>query len=218
MKKYFLTGLLILTPIVLTIIIAIFIIDLFTNPFLNLVSEFLKSFETKISWMTPRILTFLTRIVILFLLFLVIFLLGLLGRWFLFRSILNLMNALFSKIPLIKTVYKVSKDIVFALFSHDKEKAFKRPILSPFLHKEGYCIGFETGKVPEACQEKVPYPLTSVFIPTAPHPISGFLVMVPSHKLLPIQMNNEDAVKFTVSCGVIDPTLPQEGPLDYGKK
>ena len=63
----------------------------------------------------------------------------------------------------------------------------------------------EAGEVAEECQEKVGIPLTTVFAPTAPHPISGFLFMLPTKDVLSVDMNNEETIKFLVSCGMILP-------------
>ena len=84
-----------------------------------------------------------------------------------------------------------------------------------FPSKDSYCVGFESGEIPEECQSKVKEKLKPVFVPTAPHPISGYLVMAKEKEVFSIDMKNEDAVKFTVSCGLI---LPGEKLDDEPKK
>ena len=203
MKKYFITGLITLTPLVLTILIFVFLFDFFTQPFLGLVENILKSFDSNIS---EGIIRFISRIVIFIFLLGLIFLLGVIGRWFLFKSFLNATNKLFSKIPVVKTIYRVLKDIMSAFFSPEGRKAFKAPAMVPFPNEKSYAVGFSSGDIPKECLEKLPNPsYTSVFIPTAPHPISGYMIMVANEKVHNIPMTNEEVVKFTVSCGVVIP-------------
>nr|NGX29994.1 hypothetical protein [Candidatus Anoxychlamydiales bacterium] len=143
-----------------------------------------------------------------------IFVLGVIARWFFFRSLINLMNKIFSKIPLVKTIYTSLKDIISS-FMKKGSKAFTKTAMVAFPSKDSYCVGFESGEIPEECQKKVKEKLKPVFVPTAPHPISGYLVMAIEKEVFSIDMKNEDAVKFTVSCGLI---LPGEKLDDKLKK
>lgn len=206
MKKYFITGLIILLPAALTLMIILFLFDFFTGPFLSPVSTLLAWLQSEFHFHIPSALTLLlSRILALVLLFFFILLLGAVARWFFIKNILSWTNLIFSRIPLIKTVYKVSRDIFNAIFSKDGKKAFKRPIIVPFPSFPSYALGFEAGEVAKEVQEKIKEPLVSVFVPTAPHPISGFLFLVEENKKKNIQMSNEEALKFLVSCGMIQP-------------
>jgi uncharacterized membrane protein len=115
-----------------------------------------------------------------------------------------------SKIPVVKTVYKLFRDIFSAFFSTDGKKAFKHAVLIPFPERPNFCLGFQAGEVPEECQQKVDIPLVSVFAPTAPHPISGFLFLVDKKDVSHIHTSTEDAFKFLVSCGMIIPKEDHE--------
>ena len=201
MKKSFVTGLIILMPIILTILLFVFLIDLFTTPFLDIVEPWLAAQVN----LDPTVISFVARIIILFLLFIAIFFLGLIARWFFIRPLIKWGNAIMERIPIIKSIYKVTKDIISAFFSPEGRKAFNRPVMVPFPLEDSYCVSFYSGHVPKECQEKTKVELSPVFVPTAPHPISGYLVMVPKEKVHEIKMTNEEAVKFTVSCGVVVP-------------
>lgn len=208
MKKYLITGLIILMPVALTLLIIIFLIDFFTEPFVPLVAQLVSLFEERFHFILPTGFSmFVSQILALILLFFFILLLGALARWFVMRNVFQWAHRLITHIPFIKTVYKVSKDIFSALFSADGKKAFKRPVIIPFPFPPHYTVGFQAGEVAEECQEKVDTPLVSVFFPTAPHPISGFLLLVPEKDVHEIDMNNEEAVKFLVSCGIIYPDM-----------
>ncbi len=203
MKRYFFTGLIILLPLALTLWLFWYLLDLFTAPFLPFL---LQKFSLHYPSIPFDFIIFLSRLTILFLLTLFTFFLGIIARWFFIRSLIQLTQKIFSKLPVIRTVYRVSKDIISAFFSEKKAKAFRNPIIIPFPEENTHSIGFETGVVPFCCQEKIKDPLKTVFVPTAPHPISGYLLMVPEKNLKNLSMTNEEALKFTISCGLVTST------------
>lgn len=204
MKKHFLTGIIILMPIALTVMIILFLVDFFTTPFVSIVSSIIHELEIALHFKIPANLTVATaRIFALVLLFLFILLLGALARWLIIKKLFIWGDQIISRIPFIKTVYKVSRDIFTALFSSDGKKAFKYSVIVPFPFAPSYSLGFQAGEVAEEIQSKIKEPLTSVFMPTAPHPISGFLFFVPKKDAHKIAMTTEESVKFLVSCGMI---------------
>lgn len=207
MKKYLLTGLIILLPVALTLMVIVFLFDFFTEPFVNIVGPLVDFLQSKAHIHLPQGLTlFLSRVLSLILLCIFILLLGFVTQLFLVKTLIDWGNQILFKIPFIKTVYKVSRDIFAALFSSDGKKAFKNPVMIPFPCKPNHGLGFEAGDVAKEVKEKVKEPLVSVFVPTAPHPISGFLFLIPESDVHRIDMTNEEVLKFLVSCGMI---LPQ---------
>ncbi len=206
MKKYFFAGLVLLLPVALTLMVIVFLFDFFTAPFVPLVTQLLKTLQHYLPFTLPEgFSTLIARTLALILLCIFVLFLGIVARWFLFRNLLQWANKLLSRIPLVKTIFNVSRDIFTALFAQGDKKVFKRPIMIPFPSKPTYSIGFVAGEVAKECQEHSSEPLISVFAPTAPHPTSGFLLLVPEKDTHEIGMNNEDAVKFILSCGVIVP-------------
>ncbi len=206
MKKYFFTGFILLLPAALTLFIILFLFDFFTAPFVPIVTELLITLQNYLPFNLPEGLnTFIARILAFILLCIFVLLLGIVARWFLIRNLLQWANSILSRIPLVKTIFVVSRDIFSALFAQGDKKVFKRPIMMPFPSKPNYSIGFIAGEVAEECRQHSPEPLVSVFAPTAPHPTSGFLFLVPQKDIHEIAMTNEDAVKYLVSCGVIVP-------------
>ncbi len=206
MRKYFITGLALLLPIALTLIVILFLFNLFTRPLVPIVSTILLHLESALNLKIPEFLNlFISQIFALIFLCLFIFFLGFVAQWFIIRHLLNWGSKLLSKIPVVKTVYKTSKDIFTAFFSTDEKKAFKNPVIVPFPFSPSFSMGFHAGEIAEEIQEKIQEPLKSVFVPTAPHPISGFLFFVKEKEAKNIQMTNEEAVKFLVSCGIINP-------------
>jgi len=89
------------------------------------------------------------------------------AQWIMVRNMIRGMHHLLSRIPFIKSVYQVSRDVFSALFSEGK-KTFKCPVMIPFPSYPNRAIGFHVGDVPVECQSKVNEPLSAVFMPTSP--------------------------------------------------
>lgn len=206
MKKYFFTGLVIFLPAALTLILIIFLFNFFTTPFIPIVSDLMVKIRPHLPFVVPvEFHRFIAKLIALVLLVIFVFVLGAVTRWFLIRHLLLAANIVMERIPFMKTVFKMSRDVLSALFAQDGKKAFKKPVLIPFPNLPDYSIAFVTGEVPEECRIKAKSNLTAVFSPTAPHPISGFLLLVKDEHVHDIDMSNEDAVKFFLSCGIIKP-------------
>jgi len=201
MKKYFITGLVILLPLTLTIFIVTFVVNFLTKPFMGFVVEILS--KTKIH-LHPHLLKYGSQILILIGLFICTVLLGIFARWFIFKALIKTSDKILHKIPLVNKVYKTTQDIVKTIFVTDKE-SFKQVVMAPFPHAGLYCIGFVTRKSPDTCCKAVNKDLISVFIPTTPNPTTGFLILYKKEDLIFLKMKTEDAVKYIVSCGVIVP-------------
>ncbi len=202
MKRYLLAGLVILLPILLTIMIVVFLFNFFTAPLAPLVEVAMEHFG-----LPDRMHHFVSRFFALIVSCAFILFLGFVTRYFLFKSLMHFGNQVLMKIPFVKSVYKVSREVILALVSPDGKKAFQEAVIMPFPNKPHYCMGFSAGPAAEECQQKTGKKLVAVFAPTAPHPISGFLFLVDPDDVKQLNMTKEDALKYLVSCGVI---IPQE--------
>src|SRR3989339_313941 len=102
MKKYLITGLIILLPLVLTIFVVVFLFDLFTAPFVTIVSAAL----SYLPYILPHwVVTLLSRLIGLVLLCILPFVLGVIARHFFLKHIIDWTNRILARIPLVKTVY-----------------------------------------------------------------------------------------------------------------
>lgn len=209
MKKYFITGLVILLPLTLTLLIVFFAVNFLTKPFMGFVTKFLS--ETKMHAIHPHLLKYGSQIIILIGLLLFTFILGIFARWFIFNSLIKFSDKILHKIPLVNKVYKTTQDIVKTLFITDKN-SFKQVVMAPFPRKGLYSIGFVSRKAPDVCRNKTKEDLISVFIPTTPNPTTGFLLLFKKEELKYLKMKTEEAIKYIVSCGVIVPEnkIPEE--------
>ena len=208
MKKYFLTGFIILLPVAITLAVVFFLFNLLTQPFVGL---FKGIFEPFIS--SDELQIFISQLVILFLLFFVTVSLGLLARWFFLHHLIRLGEKFIKRIPFISGIYSACKDVIKTLFTSDAN-AFKQVVIVRFPHADAQTIGLITNESPESqdCFGKaVGKDMTLVFIPTTPNPTSGFLVVCRKSDLIYLDMKVEEAFKFIISCGVIAAPFKEKG-------
>ncbi len=208
MKKHFVTGLVILLPLVVTIAVVLFLVNFLTAPFIGAVSAILTKMHIinrGFLFLSPeQLLRYGSQIIILILLFLFTVILGIIARWFLIHTLFRLGDRILHRIPIVNTVYKTTQDIIKTLFVSDKN-TFKQVVMVPFPRADVFVLGFIARESPKICSQAAGNDLTSVFVPTTPNPTTGFLLMFKRSELIDIDMKPEDAIKYIVSCGVIIP-------------
>lgn len=207
MKKHLITGLIILLPLALTAAIVAFMFNFLTDPFVGAVKSTLNQFNlfTNGFWIfsSDDIQLAVSRLLILVCLFLFTVILGMLARWFLLLWFLSLWDYVLKRIPLVRSIYKISQDVIGTIFSNDA-KSFKQVVLVPYPHNDSYCIGFVTRDGIPALQASAPGDtLLTIFVPTTPNPTSGFLLIYKEKEVIFLDMKVDEAFKAIISCGVI---------------
>lgn len=215
MKKYFITGLVILLPLVVTIMVLIFLINFLTQPFIGLVSNLLNQFgPLKNGFLflnSDQVIRHGSQIIILILLFLCTVGLGMVTRWFFIHTLFRIGDKILHRVPIVNTVYKTTQDIIKTLFVSDKN-SFKQVVMVPFPYPGVYVLGLIARESPPTCSQAVGDDLISVLVPTTPNPTTGFLLMFKKSELVHVDIKPEDAIKYIVSCGVIIPNGPAPVP------
>lgn len=215
MKKYFITGLVILLPLAVTIALVVLIVNFLTKPFIGVVSNFLREFQPLnkgfLFLSHEQIVTYLSQLLILVCLFIFTLLLGFIARWFFFKALLSLSDKLLHKIPLINKVYKTTQEIIKTIFVTDRT-SFKQVVMVPFPKPGSYVMGLVSRRSPAICSEKANASLISVLIPTTPNPTTGFLLMYKEEELVYLDLKPEEAIKYIVSAGVITPEHARKIP------
>ncbi|MDE3055143.1 MAG: DUF502 domain-containing protein [Verrucomicrobiota bacterium] len=205
MKKIFFAGLVTLLPLTITLWILSILMNLLTRPFLGIVTSLFASSPTIAAHVSAETLHWISQIAILIAFFFAIILLGLTARFFFLQALLRLGDRILHRIPLINKIYKTAKEIVHSLFAEEK-KTFQQVVLLPFPYPGSFAVGLVasdtavTGSSEGGAADLVP-----VFVPTAPNPTSGFLVMCKTGDLIPLSMESEAAFKYVVSCALIQP-------------
>jgi uncharacterized membrane protein len=200
MKKYFFTGLVTLLPLAVTIWVVHFFVNLLTKPFLGLFTAFSHHLPEKMQTVVQA----LSQLIILLIIFFFVLFMGFVARRFFFSSLIRLGDRIMIRIPLVNKLYHTSKEIIKALFG-SKTKSFQQVVILPFPNPNSYCLGLVAKEAPQTCSEAEGEELVSVFVPTTPNPTAGFLVMCNRKHLVNLDMKADAAIKYVVSCAVIQP-------------
>jgi len=142
-----------------------------------------------------------------------IFFCGALMKSYIGNRIVGLGERLFYKIPIIRSIYEGSKQIVHSLFVN-KTRSFQKVVLVAFPHPGSYALGFVTGTVRANLGIPVDEGCVNVFVPTTPNPTSGYLLLVPEKNLVDADMTVEEAFTYIISCGIVQGSRNGEAKTD----
>lgn len=205
MKKYFITGLVILLPLALTLMIVVFMFNFLTEPFAGIVKSVLTHYNLPehgfLFFSADQVQKLISQFIILLILFFFTAGLGLVARWFFVHYLIRFWDYMLNRIPVVRTIYKTIQDIINTIFTSNAG-SFKKVVMVPYPNEHIYSIGLVT-------RDNIPSipgsndMLVAVFIPTTPNPTSGYLVMFKQKDLIYLDMKVEEAFKYVISCGVI---------------
>ena len=119
------------------------------------------------------------------------------------KKILNLINDLFKRIPILRTIYSAIGQMTESFTNKSDNK--KSVVLIEYPKKGSWAVGFATKENKGEISKKTNKELINVFVPTTPNPTSGFLLMFPKEEVIYLDMTFEEASKFIVSAGTSDP-------------
>ena len=196
LRRDFLTGLVVLIPIVLTVYLVwsvITFIDKVIIPIIPPKYNPLELFEIYI----PGLGVILFLIVTTFI--------GSLASGFIGRQTINLGEKILLRTPIVSTVYNSIKQIIQAVFKPDGTN-FKQPCLVEYPKKGVWAVAFISTETFGEIKEKINQgSLVTVFLPTTPNPTSGFMLFVPKDDIIILDMSVEDAAKLIISAGLVMP-------------
>ena len=207
LKKNFYTGLLMILPIVITYYIFNWLFNLAFRIINNtIIIKILKrlvdfGFGEKADTFYMQVSVYIAAFLIIFL---SITVLGYMTKVVFFSKIIKRVLDILERIPIIKTVYSTSKQIIGIVYSDNGESVYKKVVAVEFPRKGIYAIGFLTADKNTALKEILPdKEIVNVFIPTAPNPTSGFLLCLPKEEVHYLNVSVEWAFKLIVSGGYI---------------
>lgn len=195
-RNYFISGLLVWLPIWVTLLVIKFLVDLLSKSLLLLPYEYQP--DVLLGFHVPGIGVIITLGVI--------FLTGLFVANFVGKSLLSMGDAIMARIPLVRTVYTGVKQVTQTLFTPGGQ-SFRKVLLVEFPCAGVWSIAFQTGEVSKEIEMPLNEPMVSYFIPTTPNPTSGFLMMAPKSKVIELDMSVDQALKFVISLGVVQPII-----------
>ena len=194
MRKYFVTGLLILVPLAITIFVLNLIISTMDQSLLLLPARWRP--EAVVGFYIPGLGTILTL--------LIIFLTGLATRNFIGNHVVQIWESIVIRIPVVNTIYSSVKQVSDTLFS-SSGNAFRKALLVEYPRKECWTIAFLTGVPGGDVKNHLQGDYVSLYVPTTPNPTSGFFLMVPRADTIELDMTVDAALKYIVSMGVVSP-------------
>ena len=188
-RNYFITGIVVLIPIGITVYFTLFLISISSKILPN---------EINPNHYLPYNIPGLEILISLFL----ITFIGWLSLSFLGKKFLNIFNHLLKKIPILRTIYSAIGQMTETFTQNDTKK--KNVVLVEYPRKGSWAVGFATKENSGQISVKTKKELINVFVPTTPNPTSGFLLMFPKEDIIYLDLTFEEASKFIVSAGTSD--------------
>ena len=185
-RNYFLAGAVVLIPIGITLYLSLFIV--------RFSSKILPKELNPNSYLPFDIPGLEILISVLFITFI-----GWLSLSFLGKKIIDLINKILKRIPILRTIYSAIGQMTESFTNSDNSQ--KSVVLLEYPKSGVWALGFATKENKTSMSQKVNQDLVNVFVPTTPNPTSGFLLMVPKKDLIYLDLTFEQASKFIVSAG-----------------
>ena len=192
LRNYFFTGIVVLIPIGFTL----YLTKILINVSSRLIPKEINP-NTYLHFEIPGLEIFLTIIFIT--------IIGGLSLSFLGRKFLQIIDDLFKRIPILRTIYSAIGQMTETFTQKNDNKNKKSVVLVEYPKKGTWAVGFATKENKGKIRNKLNRNLVNVFVPTTPNPTSGFLLMYPKEDLIYLDMSFEEASKFIVSAGTSNP-------------
>jgi uncharacterized membrane protein len=204
-KRTFITGLVIIIPILVTLWIIMFIFNLASGSITPLILKVLE-FVTGGTWVEHVWIEWVAPLVSFVLAVVFIYVLGLIGGNVIGRHLIDWMSQLLLQIPFVRGIYSAARQFVGS-FSGDR-RAFSEVVLVEYPRSGVWTLGLVTGPTRGEIQSVLPGEWLNVFVPTTPNPTSGWILFIPVTQVIRLRMSVDDALKMIISAGVLTPELP----------
>ena len=191
-KKNFITGLLVLIPLILTFWVLFSLIK-FLDQVLFLLPETLRP---------DYILGIEVFGFGVILTFIIILLTGIIANNFFGKKIITLYEVLLNRLPFVKSVYKSIKQVSDTLLS-SSGNAFTKAVLIEFPISGTYTFAFITGEPDQVLTKNLKGKYLNVYVPNTPNPTSGYTLMVPRNKVVELDIGVDQVLKYVISMGVV---------------
>ena len=196
-RRYFLAGILVTSPILITVYVTWLIITFIDAQVAGLLPNSL-DFTKQLPHQIPGLGLIISIIVITFI--------GAITPGFIGRTLLKVGERILDNTPVVRSIYGAIKQIMETVMSTNSE-SFREVVLVEYPRNGSWVIGFVTGETKGEVQSSNKETLINDFIPTTPNPTSGFLLFLPKKDLIYMKMKVEDAVKMVISGGIVTPEV-----------
>ncbi len=206
MKKYFITGLLVLVPLFITIWVLSTLIQTMDQSLLLLPE----------AWQPKKLFGFNVPGLGALLTLLIIFVTGLVATNIFGQQLIVLWESFLTKVPFVKTIYSSVKQVSDTLFSNSGN-AFRKAVLVQYPRHGSWTIGFITGTPGGDVVNHLQGDYISIYVPTTPNPTSGFFLMMPKADVIELDMSVDEALKYIISMGTVTPKDTHTQQLRFQK-
>jgi uncharacterized membrane protein len=194
LRRYFITGLLVWVPVVITVWVLSILVRTMDQTLL-LLPPALRT-ESWLGVYVPGMGVILTL--------LVVFLTGLFAANILGQRLMNVWERALARIPVVNSIYNGVKQVSDTLLAPGGQ-AFRKALLVQWPCPGMWTVAFLTGKPGGDVANHLQGDYISIYVPTTPNPTSGYFVMVPRSAVVELDMTVDDALKYIVSMGVVNP-------------
>lgn len=198
-RNAFISGVLLLAPLIVTIWAFSAIIDAVGGTFRPLYEHYVPESLQRIRFLWDLLATAVVVVLVTAL--------GFLSHYVFGKYFLRIGERAIQRIPGIGAVYNSVKQIV-STFGTQNRNLFNKVVLVEFPRKGVWTLGFLTNKTQGEAQSLAGTDTWTVFVPTTPNPTSGFLLMLPRHEVVELEMSVGDGMKMIISGGAVQPPLP----------
>ncbi|OGW83495.1 MAG: hypothetical protein A3C47_03050 [Omnitrophica bacterium RIFCSPHIGHO2_02_FULL_51_18] len=200
LRTHFVSGLLVLSPLFLTIIFFGYLVRLTDRLIVNPIFQVLPINGDQV------FKVILTKMAIAFFVVMFLTLVGTLAEKFFVKRAFKAWEGLLKNVPLLNIVYGSVKEIA-AAFASDKKGVFKEVVFLEYPRKGIYAMAFVTQEKKWEIHEKTGKEMVNVFVPSPPNPATGFFIFVPREELIRSDMTIEEGIRMVISGGAVVPPL-----------
>ena len=206
MRATFFRGLVIFVPVAVTV----WFVTVLFNMIDGIISPLQPVLENWVGTHIPGlgVVTFIIIVLVL----------GLLSRFIVGTLILKVLEKIFTSIPLVRSVYSATKDLLQAFSLGKRGKTFRQVLLVEYPRKGIFTVGFLTNEITVNGTGKPTRKMLSIYIPNPPNPTSGVFILVPESEAKVLNMSIEEGLKLVLSGGIVSPTEPLAVIKPLGKQ
>ena len=189
-RNYFIAGIVVLIPIGVTIYLTLILVSISSQILPKEINP-----NHYLPYNIPGVEIVIAIILITFI--------GFISLSFIGKKLLEMFNNILKRIPILRTIYSAIVQMTETFTKNDDKK--KSVVLVEYPRKGSWAVGFATKDNTGEISTKTKRQLINVFVPTTPNPTSGFLLMFPKEDVIHLDLTFEEASKFIVSAGTIEP-------------
>lgn len=192
LRGYLLAGLIVWTPLLITIWVIGFIVDLLDGSIALLPSSYQPAHFLGSNIPGMGVIFSLAVLLVT----------GIIATNFLGQRLVLWSESFLDKIPLVRSIYNTSKQVMQAVFSSNSH-AFRKVVLVEYPRKDIWTLAFQTATNVHTFGKDLGEDMISIFVPTTPNPTGGFLLLVSRSQVKEVSLSVDDALKYIISLGVM---------------